>query len=338
MATDGIAPPKPAGDQLASSEQFETAWNSAPTIADAATQLGITTRSAHLRAFFLRKCGVQLKSFPRGRRLLEPTPEPNPEPEQDQQPTSGVRLLPVAAEFVTTWNGAASVGEVASQLGITTLQASARAFYLRNCGVVLKKFRRGRKPRPKAERKPPPRKPRKTRRKLRPNAGQFVAIWNAADSVGEVAKQMRMTPHAARTMAWGYRREGLELKQFLEKNQGAKAAAFAAIWNASATIEEAAERMGKSPPAARSQADRIQSKGTSLKQLPSVVVIRLQETTEEFVALWNASQSPAEVASALGVGHQTVQNRASRLRKRGCVLKVFPPGQRPTNQQTAKRQ
>jgi transposase len=324
MATKSRDRSRRAGNQLASRKQFEAAWNSAPTIAAAAAQLGITVRNAYSRAFFLRKCGVQLKRFRVGRKSeldLPRKPAAKPEPEPD--PIDLAQLPPAIAKFTTIWNGAASAIQAAAQLGITNRQASRRACYLRECGVALKKFRRGRQPLPKAKRKP---KPRKRQRKLRPNAAEFVAVWNSASSVREVAERMRMTPHVARTMAWGYRREGLELQHFLEKIQGARVAAFAAIWNSSTTVEEAAERMGKPLDAIRSQAARIRSRGTSLKQLPSLADIRVKERVEKFVALWNASKSPAEVAAALGVGHQGVQNRASRLRKQGFVLKMFPPG------------
>lgn len=46
-------------------------------------------------------------------------------------------------EFARVWEAAASVGEVATALGITAAAARARAYRLRRAGVKLKRFSPG---------------------------------------------------------------------------------------------------------------------------------------------------------------------------------------------------
>jgi biotin operon repressor len=136
-------------------------------------------------------------------------------------------------------------------------------------------------------------------------------------------------------MASAYRREGVALRQFNAWRREVGTAAFTAAWNASTTVAEVAERTGKSPVRVHAQATRLRKRGISLKDFSYLAAARVRERAEEFAALWNASRSPAEVAAALGVGRQAVENRASRLRKRGFALKAFRPGTPPASQRQA---
>ncbi len=58
--------------------------------------------------------------------------------------SDGVLASPeLYAKFVKVWQGANTVGEVVTAMGISKLKASAWSMRLRKAGVKLKKFRSG---------------------------------------------------------------------------------------------------------------------------------------------------------------------------------------------------
>ena len=51
-------------------------------------------------------------------------------------------------DFVRIWNNAETTKSVSATIGQTVRQAICRAYYLRKCGFVLKKFKTGRRTEP----------------------------------------------------------------------------------------------------------------------------------------------------------------------------------------------
>jgi transposase len=331
MTTEKVEQLELAGGKFASRRQrFARVWNNAESVAAAAKQLGIGIANAYTRANYLRNCGVALKRFPRG---PKPKPKPEPIPKLRSEPKPKPRLKPRLrdARFAAIWNGSASFREAAERLGLANRDAYTRAYYLRRRGIELKRFRTGPKPKWNPEPEPKPELPRKPPR----DAAWFAAIWNGSVSVREAAAQMGMRPQSARTMAWAYRREGLPLKQFDRAIVNARMIAFVAAWNASTTVEEAANRLGTSCNRARGQARRLRRRGINLNPLTSLVFIHTRQKEEQFVALWNTSRSVSEVAAVWGGRPPTLMHRAFLLRKRGYCLKAMAPGGRKASRSRA---
>ena len=301
-------------------EEIVEVWNSASSPAEAAARLGVTLKSANLRLSYLRKCGVELKKFAPGPKR-QPKPEQKPKREPKPVPDPPPQSPRGSAKFAAVWNGASSVREAAERFGISIKTACVRARQLRCLGVRLKKFSRGRPPKPKTHEKHKSRRPRRS-------VSEFASIWNAAATTTEAAEQMGLTPRSAATIAAAYRREGIALKLFNSGFKLENAPEFTAGWHASTTIEEAALRLKMSVLRARRHAELYRRNGVALKELPTLDSLRRTKHTERFVAVWNAAGSPGAAAAALGMNQHAATNLATRLRKQGIQLKLFPPGRR----------
>ncbi|MDY3557592.1 hypothetical protein R5W23_000119 [Gemmata sp. JC673] len=308
-----------------STDEFVRVWEAASSVASAAAELGITPQNAHLRASYIRRSGIPLKMF-KGGVPAKPKPASVLAQSAPERPAGPPVTVRGGDAFAAVWNAAASVAEAAAALGLTVTAASQQAAKFRRCGVKVKRFSTGPKPKPPVA---PGRQPAPKRTPVRaPRSVAFAAVWNAAATVAEAAEQLKLTPRSAATVAAAYRREGVMLKKFETRpHAAARAAAFRAAWGAATTVEEVAERLGEPVSKVLERFRRMRQQGGDLKPLPLASARKAAQRLKDFAAQWNSARSVAELAAVLGLSRHALSCLACRLRKRGHQLKAFPTRQ-----------
>jgi hypothetical protein len=93
----------------------------------------------------------------------------------------------------------------------------------------------------------------------------FVKVWQTAESVNEVADKMSMSKLGASVKASHLRKAGVPLKKF-RTGTGSEPNEFIDIWNDSATLEEAAERLGIQKSSASMRASHLRKMGHPVKR------------------------------------------------------------------------
>lgn len=155
---------------------------------------------------------------------------------------SRVQLRYDREEFVEVWNASSSVAEVASKLGITVPKARSRAsnartsdialkiltphldFTSKTCTVCKERFER------RASEGATNFRRRETcdndckkiflsNTRVGYDYATFAKLWNAADSVAEVARKLDITQHQARSRASNVRTSGLSLKPLYRRGK-----------------------------------------------------------------------------------------------------------------------
>lgn len=97
---------------------------------------------------------------------------------------------------------------------------------------------------------------------------------------------------------------------------------FMEIWRTSATLREAADRLGTEPGRAAYRARMLRAAG---REIP---MKRRGISDELFRVVWMTSGSPAEVAKRLRLAESGVSVRAVNMRKKGWNLPKFSTGNR----------
>lgn len=194
--------------------------------------------------------------------------------------------------FIAVFNSSASVEEVAKRLGVSRHSVNSRATRLRADGVELKRFRR---PQVSTE--------------------QFLKMLRACKGKPQrVAEQLGWPKEAVQGRVREARRAG-----YLPKGES-PAEKFVRVWNAAASREAVASALGVSASYVTLRAKQLRKRGFPLKRLSRY---RKRVDHVRFVRVWNASESAVAAAKTLGMEEQSARSRATRLRKRGVLLKYF---------------
>lgn len=96
-------------------------------------------------------------------------------------------------------------------------------------------------------------------------AEDFVRTWQTCDSVADVADRLRMSKVGASVKASHLRRAGVPLKKY-RTGIGSDPAGFIEIWNASASLEEAAVKLGIQKTSASMRAAILRKNGYQVKR------------------------------------------------------------------------
>jgi len=96
---------------------------------------------------------------------------------------------------------------------------------------------------------------------------QFVRLWQTSASVNDVADAMGISKLGASVKASHLRRRGVPLKKH-RTGIGSDPTEFIAIWNDSATLEEAADRLGILKTSASMRASHLRKLGMQVKRFP----------------------------------------------------------------------
>lgn len=222
--------------------QFVALWNGCDSLTQFCALLSLDPAAAQRKASDLRLLGAELKPL---------------------RPSESVEQQAQAAVFAAAWNAAADAGTAAKVLGLPVQAARFRANKLRLQGVQLQVFEAA-----------PPRKRRTSG--YASSIEAFIAIWNAASSAREAAVAAGIPYGTACSRACLLRKAGHNLRVFASpraataahvRNLAAGHQRFMAMWNASATLEDAASRTGSSARTALQTARRLRKKGLELKEL-----------------------------------------------------------------------
>ncbi len=304
-------------------EDFTTLWNALGDAREVAKVLGISRDAARSKAFRLRKQGYELKALSRG-----PTKTPSGGPGEQ------VRRMREAA-------GMSQTG-LAQALGVA--QSS------------ISRVEMGRQPvdgigglRKVAETTgfvdtQPPNLPNSKNA-----AAEFVRIWNGFRDTAKVAELLGISQDAARSRALRLRRRGFDVAVLPPRGPMTPAAAGdgAAVRALRQTAGMSQPELAKALGASQSMVSRVEH-GTrsvvALGGLDHIVEVtgqaipkepmaagghmpnRSRVSAEDFTTLWNTLGDAKKVAQMLGLSHDSVRSKASRLRRKGYDLPLLRRG------------
>jgi hypothetical protein len=172
------------------------------------------------------------------------------------------------------------------------------------------------------------------------NKLEFAKKWQMAGSAGLAAKATGLSYGNACQLSRNLRVAGIPVKKFLKgppikvitdyeraavdpkfNNRVTKRDAFIAMWNDGMGVDQIGKKTGLTIQSVRSKAHQLLLAGHTIR--PRGKISKQKVSREDFVRIWQSSETKADVCKATGMNHSAINARRYQLIKLGVPLKSF---------------